>query len=502
MLNKAYEMSYLTGKLGDTTLDDFMNYHDIKQIACGSGFTFILKNDGSVWACGSNYNGQLGLGDTTQRNTFTQVTTNINNDVKQIACGSTHAFILKNDGTVWSCGYNTNGELGLGDSDSKNTFTQVSTNINNDVKQIACGDWHTFIIKNDGSLWACGNNSGQFGLGHTDDKSTFTQVTTNINNDVKEIATGYEHTFIIKNDGSVWACGYNDAGQLGLGKTTTTFTQVDISGVKQIACGNSHTFILKNDGSVWSCGRNNYGQLGLGDTTNKSSFTQVTGLSEVNKIACGVGHTVILKNDGSVWSCGDNQYGQSGLGATTTKTTFTKVTANIHDTKQIACGGTHTFILKNDGTVWSCGSNGGGALGLGDTTNRNVFIPHNHSNIKTIKFDDNDDLFVLKNDGYVYNQNGCRMNYQVACGMFHTFILKNDGSVWACGRNQYGQLGLGDTVSRTTFTQVNISDVKQISCGYEFTYILKNDGSLWSCGSNGNGQLGLGNNTDKKHLLK
>ena len=136
-------------------------------------------------------------------------------DIKQIACGDFHTIILKNDDSLWSCGYNSRGQLGLGDTTDRTTFTKVTTNINNDVKQVACGNWYTMIVKNDGSLWACGYNYyGQLGLGDTTDRNTFTKVTTNINNDVEQIACGYYTTFILKNDGRVWSCGYNNYGQL------------------------------------------------------------------------------------------------------------------------------------------------------------------------------------------------------------------------------------------------------------------------------------------------
>ena len=139
----------------------------IKQIACGYNYTYILKNDNSLWSCGYNDYGRLGLG-TSEENAhsaFTKVTTN----VKQISCGYNHAFILKNDGSVWSCGRNLYGQLGLGDTTDRYTFTQVTTNINNDVKEIVCGYYKTFILKNDGSLWSCGlNSSGQLGLGYAD----------------------------------------------------------------------------------------------------------------------------------------------------------------------------------------------------------------------------------------------------------------------------------------------------------------------------------------------
>ena len=74
--------------------------------------SLILKNDGTLWGTGDNQYGQLGLGDTTNRNTFTQITTNTDN-VKSVYCGGSHAFILKNDGTLWGCGRNDYGQLGL-----------------------------------------------------------------------------------------------------------------------------------------------------------------------------------------------------------------------------------------------------------------------------------------------------------------------------------------------------------------------------------------------------
>ena len=92
-----------------------------------SEHSLILKNDGTLWGCGQNAYGQLGLGDATNRKTFTETTTNVD-DVKSIYCGRNHTFMLKNDGTLWGCGSNTYGQLGLGDKTNRTTFTEITTN--------------------------------------------------------------------------------------------------------------------------------------------------------------------------------------------------------------------------------------------------------------------------------------------------------------------------------------------------------------------------------------
>ena len=277
----------ITGEEGIDSLLELLTaqgitVNDVKQICCGTYHVCIVKKDGSLWTCGLNDKGQLGLGDDNNRTMFNQVTTNINNDVKQIACGDSYTFILKNDGSLWSCGYNQYSRLGLGDTDDRTTFTQVTTNINNDVKQVACGKDFTLILKTNGSLWSCGrNDKGQLGLGDTTNRNTFTQVTTNINNDVKQIACGNNHTVILKNDGSLWGCGSYFHGQLGIDAYNTTNgkrTLVEIINkdiaILSVNCGGNVTFITLNNGYVLSCGSNGNGQLGINSTSEvKPVFT-------------------------------------------------------------------------------------------------------------------------------------------------------------------------------------------------------------------------------------
>ena len=311
---------------------------NVKQVACGQEYTMIVKNDGSLWGCGTSGR-YIGFGDNKERIMFTKVTTNINNDVERVICGAYHTFIIKNDGSLWACGYNNLGQLGLNDETDRNVFTQVTTNINNDVKQVSCSLCnHVMIVKNDGSLWACGSNDRyQLGLGSVSDKKIFTQVTNGVNNDVKEV--------------------YCTGG-------------VYISGSNQY---NGSTFIVKNDGSLWAVGYTLNGQLGVnydGASTYIKDFTEVTNninINEVCKIDGGHYSSLLLKNDGTLWAAG-------GGWCRGTEDESTLIFIQVDDNvKQVACGYEHTFIIKNDGSLWGCGENENGQLGLNDNIDKKIF---------------------------------------------------------------------------------------------------------------------------------
>ena len=351
----------------------------IKKIACGNAHVVALCDDDTLWACGYNLKGQLGLGDIKNRTTFTKVEDMSN--IKDITCGQHNTYILKNDGTLWACGNNSNGQLGLGtyDENAHTTFVQVPFT-GGDITHIACGNAHILITCKDGSVWGCGDNSfAQLGIDVGDNTIVLENVTnftkSTINN-VKKVACGQDHTIVLKNDGTVWGIGYNLEGELGTSDTENkyTFVNTNMTNVKDIVCGYWYTFVLTNNNEVYATGYNNKGQLGLGDTTDRHSFTKVN-ISDVSQIACGFNNTYILKTNGGVYATGHNNYGQLGLGDTTNRHSFTKVTTeDSYDIAQIACGVYHGYILKKDGTLWSVGSNQFGQLGLGLGTTANITI--------------------------------------------------------------------------------------------------------------------------------
>ncbi len=355
---------------GNRSVDEIKIYsvNKIIGVFAGSSNSFFLKADSTLWACGMNSSGQLGDGTRSDRPVPFQTMAHVQDmdigvdDFGQYA----HSLILKNDGTLWACGSNMSGRLGDGTNSNRLTPVQIMS----EVKSMAVGESsHSLILKNDGTLWACGSNSfGQFGDGTKISQSTPVQVMS----DVQSISAGYGYSLILKTDAALWACGNNNYGQLGYGTTMNQPSPVQVmTEVKSIRAGESHSLILKTDGTLWACGRNSSGELGDGTTTDRS--TPVAVMTDVQSMAAGNTHSLILKTDGTLWACGRNSSGELGDGTTTNRPAPVQV---MTDVQSMAAGGmgisgagnSHSLILKTNGIVLGCGNNYFGQLGDGTTT--------------------------------------------------------------------------------------------------------------------------------------
>lgn len=320
---------------------------DWKKISAHSLTSFAIKDNGTLWSWGDNTQGQLGLGNTAQKSSPTQVGTLTN--WKDIDCGSQFAMAIKTDGALWTWGWAyLDGMLGLGDTSTVYSPVQVGTLTN--WSQVSCGERHTSAVKTDGTLWAWGrNDSGRLGLGDTTNRSSPVQV--GVLTDWSQVSCGYNHTVAIKTNGTLWAWGSNiGSGALGLGNTTNQSSPVQIGLLttwSTVSAGSSITTAIKTDGTLWAWGGNGVGQLGLGDTTTRSSPVQVGMLTNWKLVILNADNvsSFAVKIDGTLWAWGDNSRGTLGLGATTPRSSPVQV-GSLNTWKTVASTSYHSVALK------------------------------------------------------------------------------------------------------------------------------------------------------------
>jgi uncharacterized repeat protein (TIGR02543 family) len=315
-------------------------------------------------------------------------------------------------------GRNNYGQLGNG----TNVNTSLPITVEGNVVATACGSSHSLFVKADGTLWAMGyNNSGQLGTGAAGGSTNRPiQVASN----VVAVASGYEHSLFVKADGTLWAMGQNNYGQLGNGTTNNASLPVQVaSNVVAAASGYEHSLFVKADGTLWAMGKNHYGQLGNGTINYGSTSVPVNVASNVVTVAGAQCHSLFVKADGTLWAMGYNGEGELGIG-----TTGGYMIRPVHVASNVvatAGGSYHSLFVKADGTLWAMGYNFYGQLGNGTTanTNRPVQVASNVVN--------------------------------AAGGAFHSLFVKADGTLWAMGQNTAGQLGNGSTANTNLPVQVS-----------------------------------------------
>ena len=326
-----------------TTLSGGTNW---KQVSGSVYNNAAVKTDGTLWTWGHNSYGTLGTNDTTHRNT--PVTTFAGGtNWKQVIVGGVgfHIAAIKTDGTLWVWGYNNNGQLGINDTTNRNTPVQIFAGGTN-WKQVSGGSSHTAAIKTDGTLWVWGyNNNGK--LGTNDTTNRLTPVTTFAGGtNWKQVSAGTFHCSTIKTDGTLWTWGGNAYGQLGINDTTNRNTPVQVFGNhtnwKQVASGYAHTAAIKTDGTLWTWGRGNLGQLGTNDGTARATpVTTFAGGTNWKQVSAEFYYnTAAIKTDGTLWAWGRTLNGTLGLGINSSTNRETPVTTFAGGTnwKQVSGG--------------------------------------------------------------------------------------------------------------------------------------------------------------------
>lgn len=353
---------------------------------------------------------------------------------------------------------------------------------------IAAGGDHSIALMNDGTVWAWGDNQyGQLGNGTNNDSSTPVQVPGLTG--ITAIAAGYRHSMALGSNGRVYAWGDNQYGQLGDGtyvSSNTPVTAIVLPSCTKIAAGFFHSMAIGR-GMVFAWGSNSDKQLGIPSITASScnapnrvgSFTTAIG------IAGGSNHSLAVLSTGTVWAWGDNQYGQLGDGTNTDRNAPVQVQTITNATK-VSAGALFSLAVSNSNGGWSWGHNGGyelGDYGLGFTGQRNspggIALPNIIS---------------------------------LSAGNGHALAINTSNQVYGWGGNYYGQLGIrpylgwfddptiygeyGRELESAVPLTISVTNATAIAGGSGFSLILKNDGTVWALGNNANGQLGNGSTTN------
>ena len=368
---------------------------NVTSLDGGQNHTVALK-DGTAYAWGHNGLGQLGTGPISGTGADSDVPVKVHGagdvgfltDVLAVAAGGNFSLALvsdgtgdgvPNDGTVWAWGDNFNGQLGY-DPDpgspslqSSNTPGQVSGLT--DVVAIAAGSSHSLAVKSDGTLWAWGYDGfGQLGdsASHAGNQSvTPVQVEgvggTGFLTGVSSVAGGGLHSLALKNDGTVYAWGYNSTGGLGNGGGPDSSTPVQVKGengmgtltdVTDIAAGGEHSLAIK-DGNVYAWGLNNHGQLG-DDTSvfQRNTPVKVKGesgvgfLTDATDIAGGAHHSLaVASTHDTVWAWGRNEFGSLGNGSFGGNFDTPVQAMQLIGATQVAAGDFHSLAVADADTV-------------------------------------------------------------------------------------------------------------------------------------------------------
>ena len=348
------------------------------KIAAGDDHTLFVDGYGTLWAMGLNNVGQLGDGDTNNVNSPEKIAGNAlhfgntpSPTVTAVAARYEHSLFLMSDGSMWAMGQNNHGEFGNGSTTDSDAPVEILTN---EVVAIAAGAGHTLFKKQFGTfittrttqLWSVGlNNFGQLGNNSTSDSSSPVLIesgTILAGSIVGAIAAGDFHSLFTENDGSLWAMGSNDRGQLGNGTTNDSHVPIQIlaSNVTAVAAGFHHSFIIKSDGSLWASGDNTYGELGNGTTNDIHGFAMIVS-SNVTSVAAGTLATFFTKSDGSLWGMGFAAASQlTGFLSTNQPTPLLIVAGGV---TAAAAGDFHSLFLTSDGSLWGMGADPYGALG-------------------------------------------------------------------------------------------------------------------------------------------
>jgi alpha-tubulin suppressor-like RCC1 family protein len=372
------------------------------------------------------------------------------------------------------------------------------------VEAVQAGGASAIALDDEGRVHTWGTNDF---LGR---ESTATNALTPVEvsvSDVVSVAVGLSHMLVSTSDGLVYAWGYNLDGQLGTGSTADAAepVQVTFTGltgkIVAVSAGEIHSLALDDQGNVWAWGDNSSGQLGDGTYEDSSSPQKVDFGEPVVIVAMDAGndasappeyYSLALDDQGNLWGWGSNAHDQLGESVLALERSLVpRKLEYISDVASVSAGWRFVVAVDQDGRAWAWGDGSQGALGDGVCGDHASYLP------VAVMTDDTTQL------AGVSEVSATKGGYQF------TLALKTDGTVWAWGAGESGQLGDGTTGvqvgcddassyygRRYAVQATGIAGVAAVSAGYYFSLAVKQDGTVWAWGDNTDGLLGVGSTDD------
>ena len=285
---------------------------DVDEIYVNYFDKFVKTKTGEIYAWGENYSGQLGIGNEEDQSRPVKVE-GISNVEEIYTNGSSCVFAKTKTGELYAWGSNYSGELGIGNEESQSRPVKV-TGISNIEEIYTNGDSSIFAKTKTGEIYAWGDNSnGRLGIGNNEGQNSPVKVT-GVSN-VEKIYTSYKNTLAKTKTGEIYAWGENDSGQLGIGNNEKQNSPVRVTGipnVEEIYTNGDSSFVKVKTGEIYAWGENYSGQLGIGNDECQNSPVKVTGISNVEYIDIEGNKCFVKTLDGKVYVTGSN-YGRLGL---------------------------------------------------------------------------------------------------------------------------------------------------------------------------------------------
>jgi alpha-tubulin suppressor-like RCC1 family protein len=514
----------------------------IVAVAAGTTWALALDNTGHVWAWGDNSLGQVGDGSSYGYRTRPVQIPGLSG-VVQISAGGTHSLARASDGSVWAWGGNLSGQIGDGTVTTFRRTPVRATGISG-VTAIEAGGYHSLAVTSDGRLWAWGSHQfGQLGLGGDEPLSFNVPTVVPGMSSMVGVGSGQYSSFAIRKDGTLFAWGRNDRGELGDGSTTDQYSPEVVGGIGNVAVitSGTYTIALLNDGSlyawgvdlltnigslvpsqqstpnsqpvyaiasganvtiadqsgrVFAVGPNDKGQLAIGDLIETPAPTAVKNVVAATQLAAADDGSAVLRLDGSVYAWG-NISKQTSTASQSTFGNPRPIVGFTSDVKSIKGASTYFLALQIDGTMMGWGLSPPGLACCSGPVEQPQMVPGIGNATNIAVSGSGTAIAVLKSGQAMFcSQQDCALDLgfsdavQTAGGSDHMLILSRNGQVYCLGVGQksnfFGQCGDGTTNNPPAGKPVRVQGLpgpaKSIAAGDYFSVAIMQDGSVYVWG--------------------